>query len=150
VRSHLFSTFPIKLLNLSQSKSVFILTFVWSVASDQMKAEWSTAMKECGEQYVMTDGIGAMPWLCVDNLDYPLRVSKKVYENVLVQFVITIVVDSLTVREFGKGTGPILLDKVHCTCCESSLSQYPHAGIGNHDCGHSEDVGVRCGENKHK
>ena len=73
-----------------------------------------------------------------------------VYENILVQFVITIVVDSLTAREFGEGTGPILLDEVDCTGDESSLSQCSHAGIGVHNCRHSQDVGVRCGENKYK
>ena len=38
--------------------------FVWSVAPDQMKAEWSTVVEECGELCVMTSGIGIMPWWC--------------------------------------------------------------------------------------
>ena len=46
----------------------------------------------------------------------------------------------------GGGTGPILLDDVECVGNESSLSECPHAGIENHNCLRSEDVGVRCGE----
>ena len=46
--------------------------------------------------------------------------------------------------EFDGGIDSILLDEVQCTGIESSLSQCPHAGIGNHDCSHFEDAGVRC------
>ena len=57
----------------------------------------------------------------------------------------------MAVHEFGGGTGPILVDEVQCTGSESSLSQCPHDGIGNHDCSHFEDAGVIClgGKNHH-
>ena len=54
--------------------------------------------------------------------------------------------DVVVLSELGGGTGPILLDDVDCRGDESSLSQCYHDGIGNHDCTHFEDVGVRCGE----
>ena len=45
---------------------------------------------------------------------------------------------------YGRGTGPILLDDVHCTGTETSLQQCAANDIGNHNCDHTEDAGVRC------
>ena len=43
---------------------------------------------------------------------------------------------------FGEGDGPILLDNVQCVNSEPTLIQCSH--VTQHNCGHSEDAGVRC------
>ena len=45
---------------------------------------------------------------------------------------------------FGQGSGPILMDDVHCHGDEAHIAQCPHNGFGVHDCSHSEDIGVMC------
>ncbi|XP_035249998.1 macrophage receptor MARCO [Anguilla anguilla] len=42
------------------------------------------------------------------------------------------------------GTGSIWLDELHCLGTESSIFHCLHAGIGVHNCNHSEDAGVEC------
>ena len=45
---------------------------------------------------------------------------------------------------FGSGSGQILLDNVFCSGNESSLLDCQRNPIGDHNCDHSEDAGVRC------
>ena len=45
---------------------------------------------------------------------------------------------------FGRGTGPIVLDFVDCVGTEARLIDCGHNGLGEHNCDHSEDVGVSC------
>ena len=46
--------------------------------------------------------------------------------------------------DYPVGMGDIWLDEVQCTGFELKLIDCPANGIGVHNCGHSEDVGVRC------
>ena len=45
---------------------------------------------------------------------------------------------------YNKVSGNILLDEVNCTGEESQLLECGHNGIGDHDCSHYQDAGVRC------
>lgn len=46
---------------------------------------------------------------------------------------------------FGKGTGMIWMDDVHCIGNETSLFECDHSPLGQHNCHHSEDASVICG-----
>ena len=46
---------------------------------------------------------------------------------------------------YGQGTGSILLDDVNCSGFESTLFSCNHRGVGIHNCDHSKDFSVRCG-----
>lgn len=46
---------------------------------------------------------------------------------------------------FGAGSGNIWLDNVYCAGTEANIFSCPRAaGVGVHNCDHSEDVGIRC------
>ena len=49
---------------------------------------------------------------------------------------------ALSRAHFGQGTGRIVMDDVHCTGTESTLTDCRHTT--NHSCVHSEDAGVWC------
>ena len=45
---------------------------------------------------------------------------------------------------YGRGSGEIWLDGVHCVGTELTIEYCSHDGWGYHDCSHSEDAGVHC------
>ena len=45
---------------------------------------------------------------------------------------------------FGQGTGPIHLDRLFCSGDEERLTDCIHAPVLPRQCGHDQDVGVRC------
>uniref|UniRef100_H3AZ39 SRCR domain-containing protein n=1 Tax=Latimeria chalumnae TaxID=7897 RepID=H3AZ39_LATCH len=55
-----------------------------------------------------------------------------------------VAVESKCCAYFGYGTGPILLDDVHCSGNEPDLFACSNAGWSEHNCWHSEDASVIC------
>ncbi|XP_062388348.1 deleted in malignant brain tumors 1 protein-like [Sardina pilchardus] len=55
-------------------------------------------------------------------------------------------VQALSGAQFGQGSGQIWMDDVRCVGQETLLTQCPHSGFGNHNCGHTKDAGVVCAE----
>ena len=53
----------------------------------------------------------------------------------------------LSYNPFGEGTSEILLDNVNCLGNETSLADCQHRGWGVHNCGHHEDVAIKCVDN---
>ncbi|KAG9264041.1 deleted in malignant brain tumors 1 protein-like, partial [Astyanax mexicanus] len=51
---------------------------------------------------------------------------------------------ALNTTHSAHGTGPIILNNVHCSGSESSLTECRHNGFGRHNCNHNEDAGVTC------
>ena len=47
-------------------------------------------------------------------------------------------------HNFGRGTGPVFLNRLRCSGTESSLLSCSHRGIRFNWCGHYEDAGVVC------
>ena len=71
--------------------------------------------------------------------------------NVFIIILISLGAYPLIGAHFGQGGGPILLDNVTCDGDEKSLlSCLTGSPIGEHDCNHDEDVGVRCPGKKRK
>jgi len=48
---------------------------------------------------------------------------------------------------YSSGSGAIWLDNVECIGYERSIAECQHNGWGVHDCVHSQDVSIRCGNN---
>ena len=77
-------------------------------------------------------------WPCI--LTTTSDIYKYVKPHVLSFIGATVLVGSSVVD----GTGQIVLDDLLCTGNESKLINCPHNGLGNHNCNHSDDAGIRC------
>ncbi len=47
-------------------------------------------------------------------------------------------------EDVGAGTGPIWMDNIVCDGTESQIANCQHAGWGQHNCNHNEDITIRC------
>ncbi len=122
----------------------------------------SSATTVSGELSVMTSGVLLMQLWPVDSWDSPHKVSSLSqiwYPNKLWQLLyvppwphqysylntyLSLGAVALQNAPFGQGTGPILLDNLFCTGTQLYLANCTHNGVGNHNCVHNEDAGLRC------
>ena len=104
-----------------------------------MKVVLKYAVVGPGVLSVMTTGASMMLQLSVNSLDMNQVSCSICTMNALF---IKKIVSALGSAYFGQGSGTILLDDVQCDGTESYLTNCTH--ITNHNCGHSEDAGVRC------
>ena len=92
-----------------------------------------------GALSVMTTGITLMLVLSVVNWD---MIQVRTGFGICFHFYRSHIGTAFGSAYFGQGSGTILLDDVQCDGTESYLTNCTH--ITNHNCGHSEDAGVRC------
>ncbi len=52
--------------------------------------------------------------------------------------------NTMRAAHFGPGSGKIWMDNVRCRGSESSILECSKTKMGDHNCGHKEDVGVIC------
>lgn len=55
---------------------------------------------------------------------------------------------SYSSAHFGQGSGPIWLDDLHCTGNEKDIAECKSGGWGKENCGHREDAGVKCNQDR--
>ena len=104
-----------------------------------MRDELNCARMGGGALSVTTLGTALMLELSVDSLAWD-QVSQLTVSCQLL--IITLVGFARSSAFFGRGSGSILMDNVRCDGTEQFLANCTH--ITSHNCGHSEDAGVRC------
>ena len=110
-------------------------------------------LTECGAQSVTTHGTDMKLKWFADNWDILFLVSIW-YRLVIIYLLILLLILLLIITgaqafsnaRFGRGTGPVLLDRLRCTGREQNLLNCSHSGRGviSSYCSHYDDAGVRC------
>ena len=108
---------------------------------------------ECGAQSAINYGTDMKLRWFADNWDILLLVSiqyRLVIIYLLILFLILLLIitgaQAFSNAHFGRGTGPVLLDRLRCTGREQNLLNCSHSGRGvtASYCKHYYDAGVKC------
>ncbi|XP_070188952.1 neurotrypsin-like [Littorina saxatilis] len=95
-----------------------------------MNGQWGTV---CDDNFDVNDARVVCRMLGYSELHVPLRMDV---------FLASLQPLVRGTAAYGQWTGSILMDDVNCVGTETSLSQCSF--VTNHNCGHSEDVGIDC------
>lgn len=117
------------------------------------KEDWSFVLKKDGEQYVMICGHYQQHKWPADSLDLQqtmvtqYKTSMCMFDYVVTaDLLFSYAVDTLPSDQFPVSniSQLILLDNVRCLGTERKIVNCDHNPIGLHNCGHYEDINIRC------
>ena len=90
------------------------------------------------EVYISSGGVGRWGTICDDNWD--IQDARVICHQLGYPYAVAAPLSA----HYGEGSGPILLDDVHCLGNESDIFTCVYNEVGNHDCTHNEDASAEC------
>ena len=111
-----------------------------------MREELRSVSREGGAQCVIHHGIMWMLKWCADNLVLVQQVKKHALESLQYSHAV-VGATALSGSYYGRGSGPIYLDRVRCSGQESTITDCSQNFVGDVSSrclAHTVDAGVQC------